>query len=172
MSKYGIDQEDPKRYDLISNVCACTINCGEAVNETIEQSISIYWTSFTHQKKDLRFSLQNVPIDGVKFICSLYWTPFLSGILGGFMSTLWSINGEGVWLSFLSPVHNSSHHKCSLSFICIVEGYSTTVFVFLFFEKCCWTHVHLWSHWYPYLGLLVTSPLDFKVRVGSLIQTL
>ena len=25
----------------------------------------------------------------------------------------------------------------------------------------------LWDHWYPYFGLLVTSPLGFKARVGS-----
>ena len=25
----------------------------------------------------------------------------------------------------------------------------------------------LWGHWYPYFGLLVTSPLGFKARVGS-----
>ena len=27
----------------------------------------------------------------------------------------------------------------------------------------------LWGHWYPCFGLLVTSPLGFKVRVSSLI---
>ena len=29
----------------------------------------------------------------------------------------------------------------------------------------------LWGHWYPCFGLLVTSPLDFKARVGNLICT-
>ena len=29
----------------------------------------------------------------------------------------------------------------------------------------------LWGHWYPCFGLLVTSPLGFKSRVGSLIRT-
>ena len=27
----------------------------------------------------------------------------------------------------------------------------------------------LWDHWYPCFGLMVTSPLGFKARVGSLI---
>ena len=27
----------------------------------------------------------------------------------------------------------------------------------------------LWGHWYPYFGLLMTSPLGFKARVGSAI---
>ena len=31
----------------------------------------------------------------------------------------------------------------------------------------CWTHVHLCGHWYHCFGLLVTSPLGFKARVGS-----
>ena len=29
----------------------------------------------------------------------------------------------------------------------------------------------LWGHWYPRFGLLVTSPLSFKARVGSLNST-
>ena len=29
----------------------------------------------------------------------------------------------------------------------------------------------LWGHWYPCFGLLVTSPLGFKARVGSLFRT-
>ena len=29
----------------------------------------------------------------------------------------------------------------------------------------------LWGRWYPCFGLLVTSPLGFKARVGSLIHT-
>ena len=29
----------------------------------------------------------------------------------------------------------------------------------------------LWGHWYACFGLLVTSPLGFKPRVGSLIRT-
>ena len=29
------------------------------------------------------------------------------------------------------------------------------------------THVLFWGHWYPCFGFLVTSPLGFKVRVGS-----
>ena len=29
----------------------------------------------------------------------------------------------------------------------------------------------LWDHWYPCFGLLVTSPLGFKTRVGSPIRT-
>ena len=33
-------------------------------------------------------------------------------------------------------------------------------------DKC-----FLWGHWYPCFGLLVMSPLGFKVRVGSLIYT-
>ena len=37
-----------------------------------------------------------------------------------------------------------------------------------FFLNFCWTHAHLWGHWYPCFGLLVTtSPLGFKARVGS-----
>ena len=43
---------------------------------------------------------------------------------------------------------------------------------FLFFKNFCWTHVHFWGHWYPCFRLLVMSPLGFKARVGSLIQTL
>ena len=38
---------------------------------------------------------------------------------------------------------------------------------FFFKKNFCWTHVHLWGHWYPCFGLLVTSPLGFKARVGS-----
>ena len=38
---------------------------------------------------------------------------------------------------------------------------------FFFFLNFCWTHVHFWGHRYPCFGLLVTSPLGFKSRVGS-----
>ena len=41
----------------------------------------------------------------------------------------------------------------------------------LFLKTNWWTHVLLWGHWYPCFGLLVTSPLGSKVRVGSLIHT-
>ena len=37
----------------------------------------------------------------------------------------------------------------------------------LFFEIFGGHESFLWGHWYPYLGLLVTSPLGFKARVGS-----
>ena len=37
-----------------------------------------------------------------------------------------------------------------------------------FFKKIFGGHKSLlWGHWYPYFGLLVTSPLGFKARVGS-----
>ena len=40
------------------------------------------------------------------------------------------------------------------------------------FLKKIWRHKSfLWDHWYPCFGLLVTSPLGFKARVGSLIHT-
>ena len=38
------------------------------------------------------------------------------------------------------------------------------IFFFLIFEG---HESFLWGHWYPYFGLLVTSPLGFKARVGS-----
>ena len=40
------------------------------------------------------------------------------------------------------------------------------------FVYFCWTHIHFWGHWYPCFGLLVTSPVGLKARVGSLIWTL
>ena len=44
--------------------------------------------------------------------------------------------------------------------------------VFLFFLKFFVGHMSIfWDQWYPCFGLLVTSPLDFKARVGSLIRT-
>ena len=39
-----------------------------------------------------------------------------------------------------------------------------------FFESFWHTHVLFWDHWCPCFGFLVTSPLDFKARVGCLIQ--
>ena len=42
---------------------------------------------------------------------------------------------------------------------------------FFFLLNFYLTHVHFWGHWYPCFGLLVTSPLGFKARVGSLIHT-
>ena len=37
----------------------------------------------------------------------------------------------------------------------------------MFFFKILGGHESLlWCHWYPYFGLLVTSPLGFKARVG------
>ena len=30
-------------------------------------------------------------------------------------------------------------------------------------------HVLFWGHWYPCFGFLVTSPLGFKARVGSVL---
>ena len=42
---------------------------------------------------------------------------------------------------------------------------------FVIFSKNWRTNVHFWGHWYPSFGLLVTSPLGFKPRVGSLIHT-
>ena len=43
---------------------------------------------------------------------------------------------------------------------------------FFFFLNFCWTHAHLWGHWYPCFGLLVTSPMGFKARVGSALFAL
>ena len=43
---------------------------------------------------------------------------------------------------------------------------------FFFFLNFCWTHVHLWGHWYPCFGLQVTYPLGFKARVGSALLAL
>ena len=41
---------------------------------------------------------------------------------------------------------------------------------FFSFKIFCCTQVHFWGHWYPCFGLLVTSHLGFKARVGSLIH--
>ena len=38
---------------------------------------------------------------------------------------------------------------------------------FLFLKSFWRTHVLFWDHWYPCFGILVTSPLGFKARVGS-----
>ena len=44
--------------------------------------------------------------------------------------------------------------------------------LYVFFKKKIGGHESfLWGHWYPCFGLLVTSPLGFKARVGSLIRT-
>ena len=44
---------------------------------------------------------------------------------------------------------------------------------FPFFLKIFGGHESfLWGHWYPCFGLLVTSPLGFKARVGSALFTL
>ena len=41
----------------------------------------------------------------------------------------------------------------------------------LFFNKKNWrTSSFLWGYWYPCFGLLLTSPLGFKAKVGSLIR--
>ena len=37
-------------------------------------------------------------------------------------------------------------------------------------ENLWWTHVLLWGHWYPCYGLMVTSSLSFKARVGSFVH--
>ena len=42
----------------------------------------------------------------------------------------------------------------------------------IFFTKIFGGHKSfLWGYWYPYFGLLVTSPLGVKARVGTLIRT-
>ena len=41
-----------------------------------------------------------------------------------------------------------------------------------FFKNFCWTHVHLWGHWYPCFELLMMSPLGFKAKVGSALFAL
>ena len=41
----------------------------------------------------------------------------------------------------------------------------------IFSKIIWWTHVLLWGHWYPCFGLMVTSSLDFKARVGRIICT-
>ena len=41
----------------------------------------------------------------------------------------------------------------------------------LFFKSFWRTHVIFWGHWYPCFGFLVTSPLEFKARVGSALFT-
>ena len=46
------------------------------------------------------------------------------------------------------------------------------IFFCFFFLNFCWTHVHLWGHWYPCFGLLMVSPLGFKARVGSALFAL
>ena len=39
-----------------------------------------------------------------------------------------------------------------------------------FKKKSFWrTHVLFWGHWYPCFEFLVTSPLGFKARVGSVL---
>ena len=47
------------------------------------------------------------------------------------------------------------------------------IFFFFFFLKIFGGHESfLWGHWYPSFGLLVTSPLGFKARVGSALFAL
>ena len=63
-----------------------------------------------------------------------------------------------------------------LNLMKVIERYHLTWFFFKFLttkkfgflKNFWWTHVHLWGHWYPRFGLLVTSPLAFKAKVGSL----
>ena len=46
------------------------------------------------------------------------------------------------------------------------------IFPLMFFSSIFyWTHVHFWGHWYPCFRLLVTSPLCFKAKEGSLIHS-
>ena len=42
---------------------------------------------------------------------------------------------------------------------------------FIFFKKIGEYRSFLWGHWYPCFGFLVTFPLGFKARVGSLTCT-
>ena len=50
----------------------------------------------------------------------------------------------------------------------ILPQWQTNCFFFVFFKKIFGAHESfLWGHWYPCFGLLVTSPLGFKARVGS-----
>ena len=56
-----------------------------------------------------------------------------------------SISSQGIYLGFSSRNH----------FFKIFGGHRS----------------FLWGHWYPCFWLLVTSPLGFKARVGSLIHT-
>ena len=39
---------------------------------------------------------------------------------------------------------------------------------FFFLKFLADTHVHFWGHWYPCFGFLVTSPLGFKAKVGTI----
>ena len=55
-----------------------------------------------------------------------------------------------------------------LSFCFFVYIYLLPFSYVFFFSKIFGGHESfLWGHWYPYFGLLVTSPLGFKARVGS-----
>ena len=45
-----------------------------------------------------------------------------------------------------------------------------TAIISSFFNFFGGRRLFLWAHWYPCFGLLVMSPLGFKVRVGSLIR--
>ena len=69
-----------------------------------------------------------------------------------------------IFTEFCSFVENSILFK---KYMQKFLSYFFFFFFFFFLINFCWTHVHLWGHWYPCFGLLVTSPLGFKARVGS-----
>ena len=51
---------------------------------------------------------------------------------------------------------------------CIASPWTWNLYCFfLFFLNFGGHESFLWGHWYPHFGLLVTSPLGFKARVGS-----
>ena len=100
-----------------------------------------------------------------------------------FLSSAVSAN----WVNWMGHTDNGEYQTsmsgsttlkvCSNSAIATVIDFSQLMycmgFIYLFiFLNFCWTHVHFWGHWYLCFGLLVTSPLGFKARLGSLIRTL
>ena len=86
----------------------------------------------------------------------------------------------GVNLNPLTSTHRYTENEMTLMRYKLITGarilmcYMVQVYkekfaaiLFFFFLNFCWAHVHFWGHWYPCFGLLLTSPLGFKARVGS-----
>ena len=70
-------------------------------------------------------------------------------------SKCFSTSDFGSWF-YIAASKNSDKNSINCT-----RSYTT------FLKKFWWIYVLFWGHWYPCFGLLVTSPLGFKARVGS-----
>ena len=58
------------------------------------------------------------------------------------------------------------------TFTTILIAAVSNIIMETFFFNFGWTLGYFWGHWYPCFGLLVTSPLGFKAKVGSALFAL